>query len=118
MLGWRARMKKQPQRRTGLASLMTRAAWSLRIKLVFTGLILLGIGFGAGWIFRWVKEPALYGSGSIPSPAVPASPSAKASAVARIYVATGYPASIREFPVGSNGNVAPSRVLAGPLTGL
>src|SRR5712692_3581897 len=65
MLGWRARMKKQPQRRTGLASLMTRAAWSLRIKLVFTGLILLGIGFGAGWIFRWVKEPALYGSGSI-----------------------------------------------------
>jgi NHL repeat-containing protein len=107
----------QRQRRPGLASLMTRAAWSLRIKLVITGLLLLGIGFAAGWVFRWVKEPVPHGSSS-PSPAASASPLAKDSSAAVIYVATGYPASVREFPIGSNGNIAPSRVIAGPLTGL
>jgi sugar lactone lactonase YvrE len=97
---------------------MTRGAWSLRIKLVITGLLLLGIGFAAGWIFRWVEESVPHGSGSTPSPAVTASPLAKDYSAAVIYVATEYPASIREFPAGSNGNVAPSRVIAGPLTGL
>jgi NHL repeat len=112
--------QRHHQRKPGLKSLMAGAAWRLRIKLVFAGLFLLAGGFGAGWLARWFNEPAA-SSASTPSPAASASVSAsppKKGSVSLMYVASGNPASIREFPLGYGGDVAPSRVIAGPLTGL
>jgi hypothetical protein len=57
------------QKRPRLASLMLRAAWSIRLKLLLSAVILFSVGFGAGWL-----KAAGYKSGEMSTPATAPTP--------------------------------------------
>jgi hypothetical protein len=117
-----------PKRPPGLLSLLTRAAWSVRLKLVATALLLLGFGFGAGWTYRWFTEPrgsatapaavgTTVASESRPTPGTPAIPPYTEKGT--LYVLNGGGnGSITEYPAGTSGDAEPSAIISGELTGL
>ena len=111
------------KRAPGLISLLTKAAWSVRLRLVSAAVFLVVIGFVVGWLYRWLTEPIA--SPSTTPPAVAAEPVAsplstraisKAAPSQTLYVLNSK--GITEYPTGSSGNIDPITVISGELTGL
>jgi hypothetical protein len=57
---------------------MTKAAWSLRLKLVALAVVCIALGFIAGWLTRWWNEPSISAHLSAPAFQVAAPTSAEA----------------------------------------
>jgi len=99
------------KRTPGLGSLLTGAAWSVRLKLIVAAVILIGTGFASGWVYRWITEPLVPPEPSASASVSPVPSMAGSTAPAKpiprpqtLYVLNAH-GTITEYPSGSGGDI-------------